>query len=131
VAREAGVLDRYRIDSAGTAAWHVGKAPDERACLAGAQRGYDLSALRARQVSGSDFEDFDLILAMDRSNMRDLQAICPAESTYKLKLFLDFAEKSDLDEVPDPYYGGAEGFNEVFDLAEAASRGLLAHLQRR
>ncbi|HDR29841.1 low molecular weight protein-tyrosine-phosphatase [Rhodovulum sp.] len=117
-----------QIDSAGTGGWHAGDPPDPRATRAAARRGYDLSALRARQVRTADFEGFDLILAMDRSNLADLERIRPPGNTTPVRLFLDYAD-SPRDEVPDPYYEG--GFDLVLDLVEDAARGLLAEIARR
>ena len=110
------------IASAGTGDWHVGSPPDERAQQHAKGRGYDLSAQRARQVRRSDFEEFDLILAMDRGHLRALERMAPPESRHKLRLFL--AER----DVPDPYYGGPQGFEHVLDLVEAACRDLLREL---
>lgn len=123
LAQEAGV--EVGIDSAGTGGWHVGNPPDARATREAAKRGYDLSVLRARQVRPGDFEAFDLILAMDRSNLADLERMRPAGNDTPVRLFLDYAD-SPRDEVPDPYYDG--GFDLVLDLIEGASRGLLAEL---
>ena len=117
------------IDSAGTHDYHVGSAPDRRAAAHALRRGYDLSALRARQVCLHDFEAFDLVLAMDRGHLRALQLLCPPELQHKLALFLDFAGRPGAD-MPDPYYGGAGDFELVLDMAEAASRGLLDHVRR-
>lgn len=128
LADEAGMLDRLRIDSAGTHDYHVGKAPDPRAQEAAMRRGYDLSALRARQVSVRDFQEYDLILAMDRENLHNLQWQCPPEHRHKLRLFLSFSGCHSGDEVPDPYYGGREGFDRVLDMVEDAARGLLRTL---
>ena len=119
------------IDSAGTAAYHVGEAPDRRTRQAAARRGYDLSQLRARVVEPRDFEYFDLILAMDRENLRTLERRAPQHVRERLRLFLEFAPEAGLSEVPDPYYGGPNGFEDVLDLIEAASRGLIEHLRRR
>ena len=113
------------VDSCGTGDWHVGKPPDSRATAAALQRGYDLSSLRARQFSVTDFDNFDYILAMDGQNLADLQRLQPANFAGHLGLFLDFAEGTDLVEVPDPYYGGADGFTGVLALVESASAGLL------
>ncbi len=113
-------------DGAGTGAWHVGDPPDRRACAEAAQRGYDLSDLRARQVTVSDFDDFDRIIAMDHSNMAALNAIKPCGSQTPIELFFDFAPDQPLREVPDPYYN--DNFSDVFDLIEAASHGLIAEL---
>ena len=122
------VLD---IDSAGTAGYHVGEQPDRRTRQAAARRGYDLSALRARMVEPRDFEYFDLILAMDRENLRALQRFAPQQARERLRLFLEFAPEAGVSEVPDPYYGGPNGFEDVLDLIEAASRGLIEHLRSR
>lgn len=125
----AGLADRILIDSAGTGDWHVGKAPDERARSAGTARGYDLGALRARQVAAVDFERFDLLLAMDEANLRNLRAACPPALRHRVRLLMEFAPGSTGREVVDPYFGGAEGFEAVLDQCEAACRGLLAHLR--
>ena len=121
----AKASSRFLVDSAGTHAYHVGEPPDKRAIYAAQKRGYDLSSLRARQVSVADFEQFDLILAMDRKNLATLRQQCPDEHTAKLALFLQYAEGISLDEVPDPYYGGTQGFEQVLDLCENAVQGLL------
>lgn len=118
------------IDSAGTAGYHVGELPDQRTRQAAARRGYDMSALRARTVEAEDFEHFDLILAMDGENLRALQRRAPAQARDRLRLFLEFAPDAGVSEVPDPYYGGPNGFEDVLDLIEAASRGLIEHLRR-
>ena len=119
------------ISSAGTAGYHVGEMPDRRTRQAAARRGYDLSALRARVVEPGDFEYFDLILAMDRENLRALERRSPPQTRDRLRLFLDFAPETGISEVPDPYYGGPNGFENVLDLIEAASRGLVQHLRAR
>lgn len=117
------------VDSAGTGAWHIGKAPDSRTVAAARQRGYDLSILRARQVSAKDFSEFDYVLAMDESNLLDLQRMKPSSYTGHLGLFLDFGSRTDYREVPDPYYGGNDGFELVLDLVEGAAQGLLNHIR--
>ncbi len=122
---------RIEVDSAGTGAWHVGNPPDQRAQAEARCRGVDLSALRARQVRPADFEIYDYILAMDKQNLSDLKAMQPANSISRVELFLSYADSAHLSEVPDPYYGGEDGFREVFDLVEAASAGLLRHLDQR
>lgn len=111
------------VDSAGTGRWHVGAPPDARMQAAALNRGYDLSGLRARQVTRADFDRFDLILAMDRSNLADLDALRPAQSAARLHLYL---EGRDPDEMPDPYYEG--GFDRVVDLVEAGARRWLAQV---
>lgn len=118
------------VDSAGTHAYHVGEPPDRRACSAAARRGIDLSGQRARRVSVADFSAFDLVLAMDEDNFRTLSGISPPEYRSRIRLFLEFAPEAGRDSVPDPYYGGATGFEYVLDLVEEASLGLLAYLQR-
>lgn len=127
-AREAPELE-LEIDSAGTADYHIGAPPDPRSQRAALKRGIDISALRGRQVTPDDFERFDLILAMDRQNLRELQALKPRDARTQPKLFLDYAPQLHLRDVPDPYYAGAAVFEEVLDLTTAASRGLLAALQ--
>jgi protein-tyrosine phosphatase len=127
-AREAPELT-LEVDSAGTAGYHVGEAPDPRTRRAAARRGYDLNALRARVVEPTDFERFDLILAMDRENLSVLRRRAPHSAHERLRLLLEFAPEGSPQDVPDPYYGGPNGFEEVLDLVEAAVRGLLAHLQ--
>jgi len=119
--------DQFEIDSAGTGSWHVGEAPDRRAQKAARNRGYDLSALRARQVCSTDYDYFDYILAMDESNLREMQHQCPSEFQHKLSLFLEFSAVNES-EVPDPYYGGVNGFDHVLDLAESASSGFLKYV---
>ncbi|MCP5328750.1 MAG: low molecular weight protein-tyrosine-phosphatase [Steroidobacteraceae bacterium] len=117
------------VDSAGTADYHVGRPPDPRSCHAAAQRGYDLSDLRARQVEVIDFERFDLLLAMDRANLQALRELAPRSRREQAQLFLEYAGHEGLREVPDPYYGGTAGFTAVLDLAETASRALIARLR--
>jgi protein-tyrosine phosphatase len=129
-AREAPEL-MLEVDSAGTAAYHVGQPPDPRTRAAAARRGYDLSALRARTIESADFERFDLILAMDRENLQNLRRRAPSDTHERLRLFLEFLPAAAPEDVPDPYYGGPNGFEEVLDLVEAATRGLLADLRRR
>jgi protein-tyrosine phosphatase len=117
------------IDSAGTADYHLGAPPDPRSQRAALKRGIDISGLKARQVAADDFARFDLILAMDAENLRELQAMRPRNSRAAVKLFLEYAPDSALRDVPDPYYRDAAAFEEVLDLTTAASRGLLAALQ--
>lgn len=128
VAAKLGLQDRFEFDSAGTHGYHVGEPPDLRAIRAAAARGYDLSTLRARQVNPYDFVRFDRILAMDRDNLALLRRACPEQHLGKLGLLLDFASGNDEDEVPDPYYGGPEGFEHVLDLVETAAAGLISKL---
>ena len=121
---------RVQVDSAGTHGYHVGESPDPRTQRAAAERGYDLSELRARKVAPDDMEYFDLILAMDRRNLEGLRAICPPERQHRLKLFMHYARNFDEDEVPDPYYGLGYGFDVVLDMVEDASLGLIESLKR-
>ncbi len=130
---ERGGLDGVEIDSAGTAAWHVGKAPDSRSIAAAAERGYSMTS-RARQVQASDFDDFDLLLAADGQNLADLKAIAPDHERAQMAVLLRSfdpvsAHTGDL-EVPDPYYGGADGFDHVLDVIEAACAGLVTHVRQ-
>ncbi|EIU6825531.1 low molecular weight phosphotyrosine protein phosphatase [Vibrio parahaemolyticus] len=115
------------IDSAGIIGYHTGNTPDSRAMAAGKQRGYSFKGMRARQVSVQDFEDFDLVLAADKANLADLLDICPAEHRHKVSLFLSHSNSS-YDEIPDPYYGGDDGFELVLDLIEEASVAVLQKL---
>ncbi len=128
---EAGLEGLVEIDSAGTHAYHVGKAPDPRAQQTARGRGLELSDLRARQIRPEDFERFDYILAMDEDNHYSLSLICPAEHQQKLRLLMEYAPHWGEREVPDPYYGGAQGFERVFDMVEAACRGLLDEIRDR
>lgn len=121
---------QLEIDSAGTHAYHVGNPPDARSSRHAALRGYDLSAQRARQVSASDFEHYDHLLAMDHENFARLQAACPPQHRHKLALFMQYATHSDSDVVPDPYYGGTNGFDQVLDYIEDASDGLITALRK-
>lgn len=125
LARDAGI--DVNVDSAGTGDWHVGHAPDHRAQAEAVRRGLDISELRARQVQTDDFWVFDHIIAMDSQNLADLVAMRPRDSTAALSLLLDHADVGPCD-VPDPYYGGEEGFAETFQLVELGARGLLAKL---
>jgi len=119
------------IDSAGTHAYHVGEPPDSRASAAAQRRGIDLTGQKARRVQEADFEAFDYVLAMDRSNYEDLAGLCLPEYRSRLHLFLEFAPELGMEDVPDPYYGGATGFERVLDLIEAAAGGLLANIRQR
>ncbi|HET6724438.1 MAG TPA: low molecular weight protein-tyrosine-phosphatase [Gammaproteobacteria bacterium] len=130
VAERAPELD-VEIDSAGTHAYHLGAAPDARAQAAARDRGFDLGGLRARVVGDQDFAHFDYILAMDEANLNYLQAMCPPEFQSRLHLFLEYAPDAGETSVPDPYYGGHDGFGHVLDLVEQASDGLITHLRRR
>lgn len=127
---QAGLQDRIHIDSCGTGDWHIGHSPDERSASTALTRGYDLSHLRSRQIHSSDFQRFDYILVMDNKNLSDVKALCPADYAGQIELFLNYANNySSTVEVPDPYYGGASGFDHVIDLVEDASQSLLNTLQ--
>lgn len=117
------------VDSAGTHAYHVAEPPDPRAQRLAKSRGYDLSYIQARRVKTLDFEKFSHVVAMDKDNYDYLASICPPGREDRLSLFMSFAPETDVEEVPDPYYGGTKGFEHVLDLIEAASRGLLATVQ--
>ncbi len=127
---EAGLTQCVLIDSVGTHDYHIGKPPDIRTQRTALSRGYDMSMLRARQVEVADFTRFEYVLAMDRANLDILQRLCPAKERGRLGLFLEYASRHDEREVPDPYYGGAEGFERVLDMVEDASEGLLRHIQK-
>lgn len=124
-----GLAHRFELDSAGTHAYHVGSPPDQRSQQAAKRRGYDLSGLRARQIKEQDFVRFDLILAMDRGHLELLEQACPAGQRHKLGLFLAYANDCG-EEVPDPYYGGPEGFEQVLNLVEAAAKGLMESVRK-
>jgi protein-tyrosine phosphatase len=127
----AGASERISIDSAGTHDYHIGAQPDSRAQRAAQQRGYDMSDLRGRQVCVEDFRRFDYVLAMDSSNLAILQRITPADSDTQPQLFLEYARHHSEREVPDPYYGGADGFERVLDMVEDAAQGLLEQIRRQ
>lgn len=126
---EAAGLDLH-IDSAGTHAYHIGEAPDARSTRHAAQRGYDLSTQRARKVATADFERFDHVLAMDHENLEILLRSCPPQHRHKVGLFMRYATRSPSEIVPDPYYGGAQGFDLVLDYIEDAADGLIAALRQ-
>ena len=124
------LAESFKIDSAGTHAYHVGEAPDLRAQKAALERGVELKHLRARKVRANDFLEFDHILVMDDDNFASLDANCPVEYKHKLRYFLDYAPHLNSNQVPDPYYGGSYGFERVLDLVEAASEGFILSLQQ-
>lgn len=126
-----GLEDVIEIDSAGTHAYHIGEPPDKRAQATALNRGVDLSSQRARRVQVSDFESYDYVVAMDHDNLSNLIEICPTAMKGKIKLFLSYTSDFDVDEVPDPYYGGPTGFEKVLDMVESASEGLLAHIKQQ
>ena len=119
-----GLGDRVLVDSAGTHSYHTGNPPDPRSQAAARDRGIDLSGLRARRFESSDFTEFDYILGMDRNNLADMLAIKPDQASARVSLMLEFSDNGSLLEIPDPYFG-EEGFDQVFDLIDDASRGLL------
>ncbi len=122
---------QINIDSAGTADYHTGQPPDARAIAAAGKRGIDLKGLRARRVNRLDFEKFDYIIAMDDHNYYDLERLAPPDYRGKLCLFLDFADNWPAREVPDPYYGGAQGFERALDMITDASLGLLNDIRSK
>ncbi|MBL8266637.1 low molecular weight protein-tyrosine-phosphatase [Steroidobacter sp.] len=121
---------QVEIDSAGTHDYHIGSPPDRRSIAAAKRRGIDLSSLRARLVAAEDFTHYDLILAMDDENLQELRRRSPAAQHHRIRLMMEFAPQAASRHVPDPYYGGAQGFEEVLDLLEEAAEGLLAELFR-
>lgn len=128
-AQEAGVEDKYQVDSAGTAAYHIGEAPDPRMRSTASARGVNYSG-RARQIQPEDFDNFDLILAMDRSNERELLALAGSTQRQgKVRLLREFDTVDGDANVPDPYYGGSEGFEATYDIVERSVRGLLEQLE--
>lgn len=130
---EHGIADKVTVDSAGTGDWHIGKAPDTRSQKAALERGYEISMLRARQVAAEDFNEFDYVLAMDNSNIENMQEFKPKGAVRtEPELFLKrFGANSDVTEVPDPYYGGEEGFQTVLDLIEAACDNLVVEIKQK
>ncbi len=128
---EQGLSDKIETDSAGTHAYHVSEPPDRRAQATAQNRGVDLSDLRARKVTAQDFDDFDYVIAMDTDNHHHLSSLATDVTHEKLYKFMQFAPDFDETDVPDPYYGGQRGFEHVFDMVEAASKGLLDDIKRR
>ncbi|KDR43417.1 low molecular weight protein-tyrosine-phosphatase [Caballeronia glathei] len=126
---QAKLADRIIVDSAGTGDWHIGHPPDDRAQRAAKRRGYDLSALRGRQIAADDFARFDLLIAMDDMNAAALAQICPPEHRDKIRLLMEFATRDDSRVVVDPYFGGDEGFERVLDQCEDACEGLVKALR--
>ena len=131
LATAAGLGETVVIESAGTHSYHVGEPPDPRTVQAAANRGIDLSRQRARRVRTEDFNTFDLILAMDRSHLAHLQALQPNGARADVQLFLDYHPSGALKDVPDPYYGGVNGFENVLDMVEQAAARLIEHIQQR
>jgi protein-tyrosine phosphatase len=126
--RRRGLEKAIRTDSAGTSGWHIDAPPDSRARAEAKRRGISIEDLRSRKVSVADFENFDYIVAMDDANIADLEEICPPPLRGRLHLFTDFAPEGTASCVPDPYYGGPDGFAKVFDLVTQCAGGLLAHI---
>ena len=129
--RQAGLEDVVKVSSAGTHAFHAGEAPDKRAQAATGKRGYDISDLRALRVKEKDFDDFYMILAMDWDNLSALQQMAPKRTHHKLQLLMRFATEHETATIPDPYYGNAQGFEQVLDYIEDACTGLLEVAKRR
>ena len=129
--RASGLAEQVQVDSAGTHGFHVGRPPDERSQRHALRRGYDLSAQRSRQLTAQDFTDFDLVLAMDWDNLALAEQLCPDEHRRKLRRLAEFFQQHDSPVVPDPYQGGASGFDEVLDLVEDGCTGLLLHVRQR
>ncbi len=129
--KDLGFLDQIAVDSAGTAAYHVGKKSDERSRQVALGRGINMEDLRARKVDFGDLITFDYILAMDEANYADLINMALPEHHPKIKMFLDFSKDFSEREVPDPYYGGEQGFERVFDMVSSASKGLLVEIQEK
>jgi len=128
--QQQGLHERIDIDSAGTAAYHVGKHPDTRSMEVARTKGIEMMDLRARKVDFGDFYEYDYILAMDDENFYNLKEMALPEHHEKIQMFLDYSTQFSEREVPDPYYGGAQGFHHVFDLVDSASQGLLDHIRK-
>lgn len=129
--QEQGLSHLIHVDSAGTHNYHPGSPPDDRSQEHAAKRGYQLSDLRARQITAEDFDRHDLILVMDWDNLALVQDICPSGAQKKVRRLTEFCLVSDSPVVPDPYYGGADGFDQVLDLVEDAAEGLLRYVEHR
>ena len=129
---EAGLSGKVEVDSAATHAYHIGLPPDTRSVRTARRRGVDLTGIRARKVMPEDLQDFDHVVAMDRENYRQLSELCASEDQRdKIRLLMDYASQPLTREVPDPYYGGADGFEQAMDLIDEGARGLLAHIRKR
>ena len=127
---DAGLSGKITVDSAGTHDYHVGEPPDTRAVEAAARRGYDLSELRARKFLREDFQRFDLVLAMDCDNHRILARLAQPSAGHRLRMMMEYSSRFPQSDVPDPYYGGPDGFDRVLDMLEDAAQGLLAELRK-
>ena len=128
LAVEAQCAGQLKVDSAGTHVPNLGERPDPRAQATLVRHGYKVERIRSRRITPPDFQNFDLILAMDANNLAELRRLCPPEALNKIRLFLEFAEGRIETEIPDPYYGDAAGFERVLDLCEAGARGVIKHL---
>jgi len=122
--------DMLEIDSAGTHGYHVGESPDSRSISMAAKRGYDITSQKAREIRKNDFTDFDIILAMDEDNYKNLMKIAPKGTKDKVRMFLSFSQDIENPNMPDPYYGDGDGFELVLDLAEIGSSDLLHHIRK-
>jgi protein-tyrosine phosphatase len=129
--RNNNLGDVFEVDSAGTHGYHVGEAPDSRTQRAASIRGYNLSQLRARKVARQDLDYFDLILAMDKSNLDNLRRMATPEQQERIKLFMEYARNFEDDEVPDPYYGLGHGFDLVLDMVEDGAQGLIEEIKQK
>lgn len=127
---DRGLDSQVEVDSAGLTAYHVGEKPDRRSQRTAKKRGYDLSFIRARKFERGDFQEFDLVLAMDRGHLQSMKATKPENCRARLCMFLDFASSLQESDVPDPYYGGEDGFEHVLDLVEAGSEGIIEFLKK-
>ena len=128
--REELLIECIEVDSAGTHSWNIGSPPDMSAQMAARKQGIDISELRARRISREDYDYYDYIVAMDNSNLKNMLAVCEKQNRHKLKLLLDYAEKTDVTEIPDPYGEGMDGFETVYGLIEQGCRGLLRALKK-
>ena len=131
IVREAGLEDQISVDSCGLSAYHVGELPDPRSREMAESRGVDLSDIRSRKIKPDDYVQFDYILAMDDGHLRDMRRQAPASNQKRIELFLDYHPNMGGQSVPDPYYGGANGFVHVFDMIEEASHGLLTQIRKK
>lgn len=123
--QDRGLERWFEISSAGTGNWHVGEAPDARATQTASVRGYDMSELRAKQILENDFKYYDLVLAMDRSNVANMRRVCPSGCLSKIGLLMGYVPQAPIDEVPDPYYGNEDGFDHVLNMLEDACDNLI------
>ncbi|MFT5520653.1 MAG: protein-tyrosine phosphatase [Enterobacterales bacterium] len=129
IVNEANLSDKFIIESAGTTGYHVGESPDQRACVTAIDKGVDISSIKARKVQTNDFINQNYILAMDYANLHNLTADCPTEHLDKVELLLNYHSNKELEQVPDPYYGGNNGFENVFEMINLACRQLLCDIR--